>query len=112
MRPGLRVLQVHSRPQHGGKHGSTGNNGRSSHPPRARGFAPLLAAGTTNREMAAALVVTERTARAHVESVLKKLGVGRHVAAALGYAWHTHYCTDVDHERLAEVPVPIVQTAN
>jgi non-specific serine/threonine protein kinase len=43
--------------------------------PREREVAALVAAGLTNRELAAALVVTERTAGAHVEHILAKLGL-------------------------------------
>ncbi len=35
----------------------------------------LLVAGATNRQIAEALVVTTRTAKAHVSSILQKLGV-------------------------------------
>jgi tetratricopeptide (TPR) repeat protein len=41
---------------------------------RERQVAALIATGCTNREIAAALTVTERTAEAHVSNVLGKLG--------------------------------------
>ncbi|WP_250549922.1 helix-turn-helix transcriptional regulator [Pseudonocardia sp. H11422] len=41
-----------------------------------------LAAGSTNDEIAAELVVTTRTVRAHVERVMEKLGVGSRSGAA------------------------------
>jgi non-specific serine/threonine protein kinase len=48
---------------------------------REQEVAALLAAGMTNRQIAARLVVTERTAAAHVEHILNKLGfASRHQA--------------------------------
>ena len=41
---------------------------------REREVAALVARGLTNREIAAALVVTERTAETHVQNILNKLG--------------------------------------
>jgi CRP-like cAMP-binding protein len=43
--------------------------------PREREVAVLIAQGLTNREIAAGLVVTERTAATHVEHILNKLGL-------------------------------------
>ena len=37
-------------------------------------MAALIARGLTNREIAAALIITERTAGTHVEHILNKLG--------------------------------------
>ncbi|HKX19647.1 MAG TPA: LuxR C-terminal-related transcriptional regulator [bacterium] len=50
---------------------------------REREVAALVAQGLTNREIAAALVVTERTAETHVQNILNKLGFSTraHVAA-------------------------------
>lgn len=42
---------------------------------REREVARLVAQGLTNREIAARLVVAERTAEGHVQSILNKLGV-------------------------------------
>jgi non-specific serine/threonine protein kinase len=41
---------------------------------REREIAALVAGGQTNREIAAALVISERTADAHVQNILSKLG--------------------------------------
>ncbi len=41
----------------------------------------LLAQGKTNREIAAALVITERTVKFHVSSILGKLGAGNRTEA-------------------------------
>ncbi|WP_035839813.1 ATP-binding protein [Kitasatospora azatica] len=52
--------------------------------PRERQVAELLARGTTNREIAQALVLSPRTVEQHVAQVLRKLGVTRNkVKAAL-----------------------------
>ena len=42
----------------------------------------LLAAGKTNREIGAALYVSEKTASVHVSNILRKLGVSSRVEAA------------------------------
>jgi DNA-binding NarL/FixJ family response regulator len=42
----------------------------------------LIAAGRTNREIAATLFITEKTAGAHVSSILGRLGVRSRVQAA------------------------------
>ncbi len=53
---------------------------------REREVLELLAAGRTNREIAATLFITNRTAGHHVSSILSKLGVqGRTQAAATAY---------------------------
>ncbi len=49
--------------------------------PREQEVLALLAAGRTNREIAEALVVTERTAKFHVSSILGKLGAGNRTEA-------------------------------
>jgi CRP-like cAMP-binding protein len=43
--------------------------------PREQEVAVLIAQGLTNREIAAGLVVTERTAATHIEHILNKLGL-------------------------------------
>jgi DNA-binding CsgD family transcriptional regulator/tetratricopeptide (TPR) repeat protein len=50
--------------------------------PRERQVLELLTQGRTNREIATALFVTEKTAGAHVSSILGKLGVRSRVEAA------------------------------
>ncbi len=64
----------------GGAGGARGAGGRepdgpSPLSPREREVAGLIAQGLTNREIAAGLVVTERTAATHVEHILNKLGL-------------------------------------
>jgi DNA-binding CsgD family transcriptional regulator len=49
---------------------------------RQREVLALIAAGRTNREIAAALFITEKTAGAHVSSILARLGVRSRVEAA------------------------------
>lgn len=43
----------------------------------------LVGAGKTNKEIAAGLVISERTARTHVSNILRKLGLGSRTQAAL-----------------------------
>lgn len=49
---------------------------------REREVLGLLAQGRTNREIGAALFITEKTASVHVSNILAKLGVGNRVEAA------------------------------
>jgi DNA-binding CsgD family transcriptional regulator len=53
--------------------------------PREREVAALIAQGKTNREIAIALVIAERTADTHVQHILNKLGVGS-LAQIAGWA--------------------------
>jgi non-specific serine/threonine protein kinase len=50
--------------------------------------AALLARGLTNRQIAAALTVTEKTAEAHVSHILAKLGLSSRAQAAVWAAQH------------------------
>ncbi|MFE1320596.1 LuxR C-terminal-related transcriptional regulator [Kitasatospora phosalacinea] len=48
----------------------------------------LLAKGASNRTIAARLLITERTAKAHVAQILSKLGVESRLQAGIaGFAW-------------------------
>ena len=49
---------------------------------REREVLALVARGYTNKEIAEALYVTEKTARNHVSTILEKLGVSRRSGAA------------------------------
>jgi len=51
--------------------------------PREWEVLKLVAAGASNREIAEALVISERTARTHVSSILSKLGLASRTQAAL-----------------------------
>ena len=55
---------------------------------REREVAALIAQGLTNREIAARLVVAERTAEGHVQSILNKLGVNSRGRIAAWVARH------------------------
>ena len=50
---------------------------------REREILRLVAAGRSNKEIAAELVVSERTARTHVSNILRKLGFASRTQAAL-----------------------------
>ena len=56
--------------------------GRFGLTPRERDVAALVARGLTNRQIAAALVISERTAMKHVEHILDKLGFHSRVQVA------------------------------
>jgi DNA-binding NarL/FixJ family response regulator len=54
--------------------------------PRERQVIDLLAQGATNRQIAAQLFITEKTASVHVSNIIRKLGVAnRGEAAAVAY---------------------------
>jgi DNA-binding NarL/FixJ family response regulator len=55
--------------------------------PREREVLTLVADGASNRQIAATLVVSERTARTHVSAILMKLGLVSRTQAAL---WAVH----------------------
>jgi DNA-binding NarL/FixJ family response regulator len=50
---------------------------------REREILRLVAAGKANKEIAAALVISERTARTHVSNILRKLGLSSRTQVAL-----------------------------
>jgi DNA-binding CsgD family transcriptional regulator len=54
--------------------------------PRQLEVAALVAAGRTNREIAAALGIEERSAEGHVERIRLRLGVGSRAQVAAWYA--------------------------
>jgi len=56
--------------------------------PREREVAAHIAAGRTNREIAAELYVSERTVETHVANVLRKLGLSSRVGIAI---WATQH---------------------
>jgi DNA-binding NarL/FixJ family response regulator len=58
-------------------------NPGSSLTPREREVLALVAQGASNRQIAEALVVSERTARTHVSAILSKLGLVSRTQAAL-----------------------------
>jgi DNA-binding CsgD family transcriptional regulator len=57
--------------------------------PREREVALLLAGGSTNRQIARTLFISERTAEKHVANVLSKLGAASRAALAAYLAPHT-----------------------
>jgi predicted ATPase/DNA-binding CsgD family transcriptional regulator/transcriptional regulator with XRE-family HTH domain len=66
---------------------ASGQNAAGAHPsltltPRQREIATLVAQGRTNRQIGEVLVITEGTARVHVEHILTKLGLHSRVQLA------------------------------
>jgi two-component system response regulator DevR len=61
---------------------SAGDDPLSALSTQERKVLPLLAEGRTNREIAAALCVSEHTAKSYVSDILRKLGVARRSQAA------------------------------
>jgi DNA-binding NarL/FixJ family response regulator len=71
---------------------------------REQQVAALLAHGLTNRQIAAQLVVTERTVAAHVEHILAKLGfASRHQVGA----WAAEHSLATRRRRRAIGSLPI-----
>lgn len=70
---------------------AAGVQDRRSNPlsPREREVLAHVASGKTNREIAAALVISEHTVGRHLDNVFAKLGVGSR-AAAIAYAMEHH----------------------
>jgi CRP-like cAMP-binding protein len=74
--PGAAAVAGPRSPAGGRVRGGEGRASAFAHlTPREREVAALIAQGLTNREIAAVLVVTERTAATHVEHILSKLGL-------------------------------------
>jgi predicted ATPase/DNA-binding CsgD family transcriptional regulator len=69
-----------------GRGGAAGHPGTASTPltAREREVAALIAHGLSNRQIASRLVIAERTAEGHVQSILNKLGFGSRAQIA---AW-------------------------
>jgi DNA-binding NarL/FixJ family response regulator len=63
------------------EHRPTGGTGRLT--AREVEVLRLVAAGASNREIAAALVISPKTARNHVERIYAKIGVTNRIGASL-----------------------------
>lgn len=74
-----KLIQHMTQPQGGGH--SSGHQPVEPLTPRELEVLQLLAAGQTNRQIADSLVVTERTVKFHVSSILAKLGAGNRTEA-------------------------------
>jgi tetratricopeptide (TPR) repeat protein len=67
------------------------------------------AAGRTNREIAAALFITEKTPGAHVSSILSRLGVRSRVEAATprtGWGWFRSATNSHQRDSISNLQVP------
>jgi DNA-binding CsgD family transcriptional regulator len=73
-----------------GRHVASAQSADAACPLSARELevALLVAGGATNREIAAALAISPRTASAHIEHILRKLGVARRTQIA---AWAARF---------------------
>jgi DNA-binding CsgD family transcriptional regulator len=67
---------------------STGGAGADTHTAREREVAALIAGGFSNRQIAAAMVITEGTAEVHVKHILNKLGFRSRAQAAVWAVEH------------------------
>ena len=72
--------------------------------PREREVALLVARGLTSREIAAALVVTERTAETHVEHILAKLDFHARTQIATWVGEHRLLAAAPESDAAAESP--------
>jgi DNA-binding CsgD family transcriptional regulator len=79
LRPFLASLRERSGP------GEGGDGGLARLTDREAEILQLVARGKTNREIAAALVVSDHTVRKHLENVYEKLGVHTRTAAAAAF---------------------------
>jgi len=73
-------------------------SGKAPLTPREREVAALIAQGLSNREIAARLVVAERTAEGHVQNILNKLGVGSRTQVAVWAVEHGLRAERVDRQ--------------
>jgi DNA-binding CsgD family transcriptional regulator len=76
--------------------------------PREREVATLVAEGLTNREIAARLVISERTAEGHVEQIRNKLGFKSRTQVA---TWATAVGLSGNGERLRSARIPSIGDA-
>jgi non-specific serine/threonine protein kinase len=77
------------RPDGGGRRRPAGAPGEAAGlTPREREVAALVARGHTSRQIAAALIITERTAASHVQHIRTKLGVRSRAQIAVWVAEH------------------------
>ena len=67
--------------EHLGLRSADGPAGAEPITDRERDVLQLLAQGRSNKEIAAALVISERTVKFHVSSILAKLGAGNRTEA-------------------------------
>lgn len=68
---------------------------------REREVAALVAQGLKNRDIAATLVVSERTVHAHIRNILGKLGLASRAQVALWVTGGSRSQTSLPHGRAA-----------
>jgi non-specific serine/threonine protein kinase len=88
-------------PEVSGTEAAGGSIGAGPLSPREREVVALVARGLSNREIAAQLVITERTAGAHVEHILDKLGFASRTQIGVWAAEHGLVTSRPERKRAA-----------
>ena len=69
--------------------------------PRQHQIVELVSRGMANKEIAARLLITEATVRAHVNDIFKKVGLRHRVQLAVHFARNNHFLTALDRAKVS-----------